>query len=549
MALSPTTPTSPDAALTTRTALVLLIALLLFTPLFRAGTTPLAALTAQLLALGLLVLALWSPRRLALTGAEAFILALLLLIPWVYLVPLPGQLGAQLTQALPGRELYRQALDLLPGATPADLNTLSLYPLASLGAGLALLLPVAVFLGTRTLDAPKLILLIKLLLAVAALQAMLGLIQYGAAQGGDFSFAVDPLGPGHRDNATGTYANRNHLAGLLAMALPMTLALLFYAVGRGSAHRTPGRWRRRAAFIGSAKGHAALLYSALAVLLILGIIFSRSRAGIALAMLGIVLAGLLFARRLGGSNVFGPAGTLTALALSFGVAIGLAPVLQRFSLDLVARDVRPTLFETTLQGAGTLLPVGSGPGTYAAVYPRFQPVEVGNFFVNRAHNDYLQWLFDAGVLGIALPLLFLALYAWQWTRVYTEASWSQARFLQVAAGIALLLLTLHEMVDYNLYTPANQVVFALLAGLFFMPPRRLDHAVPVHQQAQQETQQESQPRRRRTPDLTDPAPLASCRGPTTPPPDQIDNPFRNPAPSPGQAAGSQSQRADRHEAH
>lgn len=370
---------------------------------------------------------------------------------------------------------------------------------------------------------------------------MLGLIQSGAAQSGNFSFAVEPIGRSHKGFGTGTYANKNHLAGLLEMALPLSLALLFYAVGRGSAHRAPGRWRRRAAFVSSAKGHAALIYGALAVLLIVGIIFSRSRTGIALAMLGILLAGLFFSRRLGGSNVFGPAGTITALALSFGIAIGLAPVLQRFSVDVLSQDGRIAMFESALQGAGTLLPVGSGPGTFAAAYPPFQPIELGNFFVNRAHNDYIQWLFDAGVLGIALPLLILALYGWQWTRVYTRDTWSQVRFLQVGAGIGLLLLALHEIVDYNLYTPANQVVFALLAGLFFIPPQRLESGGAPERQRQH----------RRTPDLAEQpeaapkaaanagtpssshsaAPSGATSGPkrhsAAPPPDQIENPFRD----------------------
>ena len=536
--------------------LVLLAALLLFTPLFRAGTTPLPALTAQLLALGLLVLSLWSPKRLALSGAEIGVLVLLLLTPWLYLLPLPADWAA----ALPGREPYLQALGLLPGASPESYDQLSLYPLASAGAGLALLLPAAVFLATRSLDAPKLILLVKILLGVAALQAVLGLVQSGAAQSGNFAFAVEPIGRSHKAFGTGTYANKNHLAGLLEMVLPLSLALLFYAVGRGAAHRAPGRWRRRAAFVSSAKGHAALVYGALTVLLIVGIIFSRSRTGIALAMLGILLAGVFFSRRIGGSNVFGPAGTITALALSFGIAIGLAPVLQRFSVDVLSQDGRITMFESALQGAGTLLPVGSGPGTFAAAYPPFQPIELGHFFVNRAHNDYIQWLFDAGVLGIVLPLLILGLYGWQWSRVYTRHTWSQVRFVQVGAGIGLLLLALHEIVDYNLYTPANQVVFALLAGLFFIPPQRLESDATPERERQ----------RRRTPDLAEQPELAPAPAPTAapnagtppgsqsaapsgahygatsgprrhsaaPPPDQIENPFRDaPAPPPSPRSG------------
>jgi hypothetical protein len=61
-------------------------------------------------------------------------------------------------------------------------------------------------------------------------------------------------------------------------------------------------------------------------------------------------------------------------------------------------------------------------------------------------------------------------------RLRTSDEWTRSRFLQVAAGISLLLLALHEFVDYNLYTPANQLVFAVLAGIFFMPVEKLHAA-------------------------------------------------------------------------
>jgi hypothetical protein len=87
-------------------------------------------------------------------------------------------------------------------------------------------------------------------------------------------------------------------------------------------------------------------------LLIIGIIFTRSRTGIFLGMLGIILSALAFSRRIGGSNVFGPAGTVVALAVSFGIVIGLAPVLNRFSVDALGEDGRWPLFALVLQGLG-----------------------------------------------------------------------------------------------------------------------------------------------------------------------------------------------------
>ena len=81
------------------------------------------------------------------------------------------------------------------------------------------------------------------------------------------------------------------------------------------------------------------------------------------------------------------------------------------------------------------------------------------------------------------------------------------RFLQVAAGISLLLLAVHEFVDYNLYTPTNQLVFAVLAGIFFMPVEKLQRrgrsAASQAQHARFRVAAHARPRARR----------ASCAGP------------------------------------
>jgi O-antigen ligase len=412
---------------------------------------------------------------------------------------------------MPGRALYAAANAQLPTGTAADWKATTIVPHATAAAGLALLLPIAVFVGVRTLDPPALLTLVKLLLLVAVLQAILGLVQYGTAQSGHVMFAVEGA---TANSGTGTYANRNHLAGLIEMMLPVALALLFFSLGRSNpSMRRASAWRRKAAFLSSPGGRAAAVYAIVSFLLIIGIIFTRSRTGIFLGILGIILSALVFSRRIGGSNVFGPAGTLLALAVSFGIAIGLAPVLNRFSVDTLGDEGRWPLFALVLEGVRQFFPLGTGPATFPAVFPTFQSIEFGNTFVNRAHNDYLEWSFDAGILGLALIALVLVLYLRQWVRLRTSDEWTRSRFLQVAAGIGLLLLALHEFLDYNLYTPANQLVFAVLAGIFFMPVEKLRAA-------------DSQRRRKRNTPYLESPPMPSPTRTAQVAPDQIENPFR-----------------------
>ncbi|WP_296900449.1 O-antigen ligase [Thiohalocapsa sp.] len=487
-------------------AFALLLAVMVFTPIFRAGATPLAALVSQLLGLALLTVALWSPQRIIISKLQATAIALLGVLPALYLMPLP----AGVTDWLPGRDLYREASTYLTVSTHPEFAKLALVPSAAAAAVLSIVLPISVFLGVRVLRPKQLEGLVGVLIVIAALQALFGLLQYGTGQGGGTPLTVEGA---HRLSAVGTYANRNHLAGLIEMVLPVTLALLFYALSRLDSHDYKGKAIKRSAVkLGSRSGNKVILYAAVALLLIVGVVFTRSRTGIALTILGILLTTAVFARQVGQKSALGPAGVILALAVAAGVSIGLAPVLDRFSAAGLESDARWQIFNDTMLGIGAMFPVGAGPGAFPFAFPAYQPLELGWAFINRAHNDYLEWLFDLGAAGLLLVALVIVVYFWQWRRVLSAPHEARIVYVQIGCGIGVLLLGIHELMDYNLYTPANQVAFAFALSIFLYPTQTLaDHA--------------KRPRRRKrtTPDLVLPTqarPMSSG-----PPPDQIENPF------------------------
>jgi len=120
------------------------------------------------------------------------------------------------------------------------------------------------------------------------------------------------------------------------MALPLALGLLAVAVGQGprrhisQRQRGWGRWRARLSAI---RLNQAMLFGSAALAILLGLIFTRSRTGVLMAMLGILLCTLLFSTRLGGRNVYGLLGAFTAVGIGLASLIGLAPVLDRFTLQ------------------------------------------------------------------------------------------------------------------------------------------------------------------------------------------------------------------------
>ena len=436
----------------------------------RSGNTPLALLAIEVAMLGLLLTLLWSPQALQrLSGLPRWAVGGLCALPLLYLLPLPGAL----VESLPGREGHVLATSLAYRGGDSGLHTLALSPAETFSGWLKLLLPLAVFVTALQLPHRQLQQLVWLLLGMAGFQALIGLLQYGRRLPVPELFGMD--GAGNR--AAGTYTSPNNFAGLLYLALMPTLALYLAWLGRNrSAGKSP--LRKRLLFWTTLRGHQTFLFGALALLLVLGIIFSRSRAGIGVTIIGIALLSLMLANRIGGAKAsVSLVGRVLTVTLGVAAAIGLAPVWQRFTVADPVSDGRFVIFDGTLQAIRESFPIGFGPGSFQESFFAWQAVSQSSDLINQAHNSFLEWLYDGGVLALALIVLCLVVYVRRWFTLWRPEAWGDFRYLQVGAGVGLLLMLLHELADYNLYVPANMVAFALMAAVFLYPyteplPRR-----------------------------------------------------------------------------
>jgi O-antigen ligase len=81
-----------------------------------------------------------------------------------------------------------------------------------------------------------------------------------------------------------------------------------------------------------------------------------------------------------------------------------------------------------------------------------------------AHNDYLQYFSELGLVGFALALVPLAMALstiWRnWRRSRPDYRW-----LSLACAASLLAIGLHSFVDFNLYVPANMFLLAYVLGI------------------------------------------------------------------------------------
>lgn len=376
----------------------------------------------------------------------AALLAGVAALPLIQLAPLPPSVWS----SLPGRDQLVLALeitDIAPGWLP-----LSTTPEKTWRGFLALLPPVAMFLGILAARPSLAMRLVHLLLIGTLASILLGTAQM--ASGGD---ALYPWSTTDAGSFTGFFANRNHLATLCLVAIPFATVL-----GAGALRRGDGRSRLPLWL-------AALFVGLTAVAL--GVI--RSRTGIVL--LGPVLLGSLVAAWVAAGRGR-PNPLLLSLVGGAMIAIGAVallaadPLLKRFDSQ-GAPEGRFENWPVVAEAAETYLPLGSGLGSFDAVYRSVEPLErLDPTYFNQAHNDYLETWLETGWLGAALIIGFLV---WFGRRSWTawRAGVSTQRDLQRAATIAIGAVLLHSAVDYPLRTAALATVFALCCALLELAVR------------------------------------------------------------------------------
>ncbi len=362
----------------------------------------------------------------------------------VQLVPLPPSLW----QALPGRDLVA-GLDRLAGIEGVW-RPIALAPFRALDSLLAMLVPAAALLlalairvRTRTI-----------LLAIAGLgagNAVLGILQViGGPRGPFHLYALT-----NRGAATGLFANENHAAVFAALVL-LVLARLAVAASAEPSESLPAR------------GRLALL--PLYLLVLLGVLVSGSRAGLACAVLAMMAGGLMLwtdwrARQqpARGSNsralaLAGAGGLAIVILVSAFLFFGRAPAAADLLTDRTIEDIRWSLWPVLAEMARDHWLVGTGFGSFDAVYRIYEPTALLlPAYVNQAHNDWAQLVIEGGLMA-ALGLL--GLLGWVGTAVLALARRAGLRLdaLVIFWTAWLVILMAASLVDYPLRTPTFQAV-------------------------------------------------------------------------------------------
>ena len=293
--------------------------------------------------------------------------------------------------------------------------------------------------------------LVAVLLTLGVAEALYGLAQELA--GWQQILGIEKIY--YRTQATGTYVNPNHFAGLLEMLLPLALA--------SAAWHWDGAERGEKAESSRA---AAVFFAALALLMAAGIFASHSRMGMLSAAAGAALAAGAWTfsahgrrRRMRAAAL---AGALAAAAL-FALWIGPEPVVARFRHAAKDSGSRIDLWRESAALVRARPLLGAGWGAYPHLYPQVQATQL-EFAVEHAHNDYLELATEFGIPGAALLVALAACVAARALAVAWRDLEDRSAYQALGAACGIAALGVHSVADFNLRLPANALIFSALLG-------------------------------------------------------------------------------------
>ena len=299
-----------------------------------------------------------------------------------------------------------------------------------------------------TVDSPLRLRTFCAALAVAGfLIAAMGIAQYLTAEGR--LYWVWKLESGGR--MFGPYVNRNHFAGLMELWCPLALGMAL----------VPGQRLGRLWF-----------WSALAVVMGGAVVLSGSRGGTIALGVAVVAFALLIAGQRGGKRT-----VLWLLAVMF-VTGGTVLALDRGELlERYKAVLRPHQFQqedaaayrfAAWKDTFTLIretPVaGSGLDTFATRFPAARSFSTDLIWTH-AHNDWLQFLAEAGAIGGALALWMFVAGGREVARNLRRTSGTATGALLAAMAAGCIGFLAHGWLDFNFHIPANASSFAVLAAV------------------------------------------------------------------------------------
>ena len=265
-------------------------------------------------------------------------------------------------------------------------------------------------------------------------------------------------------NATGTFINRNHLAGYLEMCLAVGIGLLISGMKSSIAHTRRQRMRNLLRLMLSSRLRLRLYLAVMVIALVL----THSRMGNSAffsSMIAAGIIGLLLSKYATRATVTLLASLIVIDIFIVGTWFGVEKVVTRLENTSAVHDAgRIDVDENALKQWRAYLLTGSGGGSFYSVFPRYRTGDIASYY-DHAHDDYIENASEYGIIGIILlGATVLASFIASILAQYRRRN-SLMRGMAFSSTMGIIALMIHSCVDFNLQIPANSATFVVILAL------------------------------------------------------------------------------------
>jgi O-antigen ligase len=249
----------------------------------------------------------------------------------------------------------------------------------------------------------------------------------------------------------------------MLMILPLALGYLCAALARAM-HRLKPAWRDRLLWIMTPEANKLILTSGAIAIMGLALMLTFSRSGISALALALLMMGWLGVRRQQGRwRKLIAAGYLALFGITLVASVGADALVRRFG-EGAAAGGRLGIWADARDAAGRHPLTGTGLNTYQFANMIYQRHDM-TFFVDAAHNDYLQLAAEGGLLLTIPAAVCIVLFTRDVRRRLREDKGSSAYWIRAGAVTALVAIALQETVEFSLQIPGNAALFAVVSAI------------------------------------------------------------------------------------
>jgi len=449
-----------------------LIALIVFSPLPQGSVLEWAVLAIQLAALGLaaawvmrtpkpavnpfLLKALKWPRRLFLGFWVVVLVQVIPLPKFLVKVISPGTYSFLSTYSPEFGRSSTVTLSLAPGQTLRQ----ALLWLTYFLVGLIIIRNINRFAQIQKL--------LTAIVLVGVFEALFGLFELSSGSPSLLLYSKTL----HLDSVTGTFVNRNHLAGYLEMVLPLAIGLILSRIGIFAFRDPKARrnWRQVLPQLGGRSLAVNLLLCLAVLVMAAGLVKSQSRSGVFLMFFSFLLFAEIIIfhfseakerQRLSRNFI----NISFFIVLGFSLYIGLGTIVNRFAADdTLFRGGRTIFWGNVTSMIGDYPLLGTGLGTFASVYPLYDKSGFEMRLVH-AHNDYLEAFSEVGLLGGALLLAGIIFLMVKVFLAWRSRRSTEIKGLALGGFVSLVVILSHSLTDFNMHIPANALLFTIILAV------------------------------------------------------------------------------------